>query len=337
MDWKLPLVLAAMLLSSELSSARAEGDLDTIRSDVRSPPPESVSPAAPPSAAPSERPKPSEDGGDHSAIAEEAKGNLVLGGLALGAVAALSPYWLPRALMHDESCEAHFPRFPYDNTPGYLESDAWLSGFTADKVLAETLADATGSPSALSGGPDGDPTRPPKGSLITLSLDPSARRWGGQFRADYANEFDNLTGIGGQLILETTSRWGVDTSAQYLRERIPGDGLDHLMLGDCNLVYRFAQSPRAQMRMGLGANWLNDSTRTDLGCNFTYGGDFFPCKPWVLSSAIDWGTLGHAGLFRFRTTAGVIFNRFESYVGYEYLDVGTTQGNFLIGGVRVWF
>ena len=147
---------------------------------------------------------------------------------------------------------------------------------------------------------------------MTLSIDPSTRRWGGQFRADYADEFDHLTGVGGQLILETTSRLGIDTSVQYLRERLPGGGFDHLTFGDCNLVYRFAQSPRAQMRMGIGANWLNDSTRTDLGFNFTYGGDFFPCKPWVLSSAIDWGTLGHAGLFRFRTTAGVILNRFES-------------------------
>ena len=338
--WKLPLTLA-ILLSTLPSSVRAEGDLDAIRSDVRTPPPESVSPAAPPSSAPSEQRKPSEDGSDHSPAAEEAEGNLILGGLVLGTVAAsaaaLSPYWLPRALLHDEGCEAHFPRFPYDNVPGYLMSDAWLSGFTADKVLAEALADATGSQSALPGGPDGAPTKLPKGSLITLSLDPSARRWGGQFRADYANEFDSLIGVGGQLILETTSRWGVDASAQYLRERLPGDDFDHLTLGDCNLVYRFAQGPRAQMRTGLGANWLNDTTRTDLGFNFTYGGDFFPRKPWVLSSAIDWGTLGRAGLFRFRTTAGVIFNRFESYVGYEYLDIGTTQGNFLIGGLRVWF
>jgi hypothetical protein len=57
----------------------------------------------------------------------------------------------------------------------------------------------------------------------------------------------------------------------------------------------------------------------------------------VLSAAIDWGTLGHAGLFRFRTTAGVIVNRFEGCVAYEYRDIGTTRGNFLIGGVRVWF
>jgi hypothetical protein len=64
---------------------------------------------------------------------------------------------------------------------------------------------------------------------------------------------------------------------------------------------------------------------------------FFPRKPWVVSAAIDWGTLGHAGLFRFQTTAGLIFDRFESYIGYEYLDIGATQANFLLGGLRVWF
>jgi hypothetical protein len=91
------------------------------------------------------------------------------------------------------------------------------------------------------------------------------------------------------------------------------------------------------MRMGVGMNWLNDPTQTDLGVNFTYGGDFFPRKPWVISGEIDAGTLGNAGLFRFRTSLGLIFRRFETYVGYEYSDIGRTQDNFFISGVRVWF
>jgi hypothetical protein len=257
-------------------------------------------------------------------------------GVLAAAYVASSPFWLPRVLMHDDSSQAHFPQFPYDNTQGYLESDAWLSGFTTETALAEALG-GTGSQPLASTGANANPTDPPKGPLVTLSVDPSARRWGGQFRGEYGDNFGRLTGVGGELILETTSRFGIDTSFQHLTERLPGADDDHLNLGDCNLIYRFAQSPRAQMRMGLGANWLNDSTRTDLGFNFTYGGDFFPRKPWVLSSAIDWGTLGHAGLFRFRATGGVIVNRFEGYLGYEYLDIGSTQDNFLIGGVRVWF
>ncbi len=71
--------------------------------------------------------------------------------------------------------------------------------------------------------------------------------------------------------------------------------------------------------------------------NFTYGVDFFPKRPWVVSSTLDWGTLGHTDLFRFQTSAGLILNRLETYVGYEYFDLGRTQTNSLIGGVRIWF
>ena len=325
------LILGTVLLAS----ARAESTLDTIRSDVRTPPPPNSSP--PP---PAEKPSPRCDDG-YNDDNGELDGSLFLGGLALGSAVVTSPYWVPRVMMNDDSSEVCFPRFPYDDTRGYLVSEAWLSGFTARKVLAAATHDATGSPLAPpSGSPDGsgvDPAQLSDDSLVTLSLDPSVRRWGAHVRADYADEFADLTGVGGQFILETTSRWGFDASYQYLGERLPGGGFDHLSLGDGNVVYRFAQSPRAQMRMGIGVNWLDDATRTDCGFNFTYGGDFFPRKPWVVSAAIDWGTLGHAGLFRFRTTVGVVVNRFETYVGYEYLDIGSTQGNFLIGGVGVWF
>jgi hypothetical protein len=326
----LPLLLATIVLLSPIVRVRAEGDLDAIRSDVRTPPAEPAAPPAPPSTPP-ERPGPKSEGSNPFDGYEDEKGNLMFAGLVVGAIAVTTPYWLPRALLDDEDSEAFFARFPYDNAPGFLISDDWCSGFTAEKVLAETLAEKP------AGTDPGDPTKPPQGSLVSLGIDPSARRWGGQFRADYADEFDNLTAVGGRLVLESTSRWGVDTSAHYLREQLSGGGYDHLTLGDCNLVYRFAQGKRGEMRMGLGANWMNDASRTDLGFNFTYGGDFFPRKPWVLSSEIDWGTLGRAGLFRFRTTGGVIWNRFESYIGYEYLDIGATQSNFLIGGVRVWF
>ncbi len=335
MPCKLPLILGTILLAGLLPSARAEGDLNTIRTDVRTSPPESAAPSSPPA-----EHSPSHDHEHCDAAGREeldnAKGGLFLGGVLVGAYAVASPFWVPRALMNDGSNVAYFPRFPYDNTPGYLKSDAWLSGFTAENVLADALAGSTASQPA-SNDPNAAATQPPLGSLVSVSLDPSSRRWGGQFRADYADNFGHLSGVDGQLILETTSRFGIDTSFRYLTERSSSADDDHLGLGDCNLVYRFAQSPRAQMRTGIGANWLNDSTRTDLGFNFTYGGDFFPARPWVLSAAIDWGTLGHAGLFRFRTTAGVILDRFEGYVGYEYLDIGSTQGNFLIGGVRVWF
>jgi hypothetical protein len=156
-------------------------------------------------------------------------------------------------------------------------------------------------------------------------------------RIEYADTFDELSRIGGQVLWDTSSRWGLDAQLDYLHEDRPGNPNDQLWLGDVNVVYRFAQSPRLQMRSGVGLNWMSDTAGTDLGFNFTYGGDLFPKKPWVLSAEIDWGWLGHAGLFRGRTTLGVQLRRWEVYTGYEYLDVGSTQLNSLLGGVRMWY
>ena len=92
-----------------------------------------------------------------------------------------------------------------------------------------------------------------------------------------------------------------------------------------------------QWRTGFGFNWLDDPVDTDFGFNFTYGADWYPARPWVLSATLDWGTLGHAELFRFHTTAGVLVNRVETYIGYKYLDIDRTQTNSLLAGVRIWF
>ncbi len=73
------------------------------------------------------------------------------------------------------------------------------------------------------------------------------------------------------------------------------------------------------------------------GFNFVYAADFFPLKPWVLSTTLDAGTLGHAALFRFQTTVGAMVGPFEAYTGYEYADVERTHWNGLIAGLRVWF
>ncbi len=158
-----------------------------------------------------------------------------------------------------------------------------------------------------------------------------------RFDADYVNAFDNLDRINGHLLISTASRFEFDTRFQHLAERLAGGGEDQLWNGDCNVTIRFAQSDFAQFRMGLGFNWLNDPARTDLGFNFTYGADIFPAKPWILSSVLDAGTLGHAGLFRFRSTVGVIHKSLEVYTGYEYTDIGTVHWNGLVGGVRLWF
>jgi len=175
------------------------------------------------------------------------------------------------------------------------------------------------------------------GYMTTAGSPETSRRWAARLDAEYVETFDDLDNIGGHLLVSTTSRFGLDTSLNRLQERLPGDQRDELWIGDCNLVWRFAQSERAEFRTGIGVNWLDDAARTDLGFNFTYGLDLYPHEPWVFSTVIDWGTLGHAGLFRIRTTVGAMVRNVEVYTGYEYSDIGRTQWNGLIGGLRIWF
>jgi hypothetical protein len=161
--------------------------------------------------------------------------------------------------------------------------------------------------------------------------------WSLRARAEWADDFNDVDRLGGHVLLSTTSRWGIESEFYRYRENVAGGGHDHLWAGDMNLLYRFAQSERVQMRVGLGCNWLHDDADTDFGFNLTYGGDWFPFKPWVVSATLDWGWLHHASLFHFRTTVGVVVWGAEVYTGYDYYDVGNTQINGLVGGVRLWF
>ena len=161
--------------------------------------------------------------------------------------------------------------------------------------------------------------------------------WGGHFRAEYANDFDDLSRIGGRLILEHTLRVGIDAEWNYWQETFSNGTHDQLTTGDVNFVYRFAQNEHIAMRSGIGFNWLDDRRDTNYGFNFTYGLDYFPCEPWIISADIDYGTLGARTLFHGRVTAGIIFHHAEVYVGYDYYDVGEVALNGLVAGVGFWF
>ena len=239
-------------------------------------------------------------------------GFIVIESARLAFYAFTSPFWGPHAALEDDLCTyGCFPRFPYDHVPGYLMSDPRDCWPEDPNCAVDPMRS------------DRWPAKP--------------RTWAARLRMEYADEFHDVERISGHLLLSTRSRVGLDTETSYLEERLPGGMQDELWLGDCNVVCRFAQGERAQFRTGLGFNWLDDPEDTDFGFNFTYGADLFPRRPWVLSATIDWGTLGEAELFRFRTTGGVVVYGVEVYTGYEYLDIDSTQTNALMGGVRIWF
>jgi hypothetical protein len=237
-------------------------------------------------------------------------GDLYMGALFVAGAAVTSPWWLPHWAAGDQfDVPGYFPQFPYQPGPGYM-----IIGSLDAKLDSNCPEDLR--------------------RLLTSSND--RRTWAGRFDLEYANEFDNLSRMGGHLLVSTTSRFELDLEASRFEEHLFSGETDHLWIGDANLSYRFAQNEYVQFRSGLGMNWMADG-RADVGFNFTYGADFFPARPWVISANLDWGTLGHAELFRFRTTVGAIVNRFEVYTGYEYFDLGNTQANSLLAGIRLWF
>jgi hypothetical protein len=344
--------ISIFLIIWALSSAvYAEGDLLTIRDDVRGLSPNVPSPVSTPATVSTQQKSPATEEEcnrqDGQPSISDYEGYCFPYFIIGVGYAAIAPYSVPRICLRDDSSvKGYFPRYPYQSDTGYIikEIKPVQPVITADQMAGNKFVKAPQSEDlSIYPRPDipPDAAAPPENSSVPGYMNilpmPFGKTWACQVQADCFDNFDALNGVSGQLIFETTSRWGFQTSFHAFCEDLHDSRYDHLALGDFNLIYRFAQHPRGQMRMGIGANWLTDPIQTDLGFNFFYGGDFFPHKPWVISAEIDWGTLGHAGLFRFRTTTGLIIRNFEPYIGYEYSDIGTTQDNFFISGVRVWF
>lgn len=173
--------------------------------------------------------------------------------------------------------------------------------------------------------------------MIPRIDDQPKREWAGQLSGDFGSDLDQLTRIHVRGLLETgPTRLGVDAQASYLNE-VLGLNTDCLWYGDFNLVFRFAQSENMAMRAGVGVNWLADRRDDDYGINVTYGGDWFPANPLVVSSHLDFGSVGHATLFHAQATVGVVWHGLETYLGYDHLSINSVGVDLLIGGIRVWF
>ncbi len=156
-------------------------------------------------------------------------------------------------------------------------------------------------------------------------------------RTEYADDFDSISRIGTHLRFDTTKRFGFDGEVNYWQEALAARQHDDLWTGDANAVLRFAQADWMQMRTGIGLNWLADDVDTNLGFNFTYGGDFFPADPWVISAEIDLGSLGDETLVHGRFTTGLQWHRAEVFVGYDYYKVDRTELTGVVSGLRLWF
>lgn len=177
-----------------------------------------------------------------------------------------------------------------------------------------------------------------QGSMVLEPADDTyTKPWHLKLRGDVVNDFDTVYRAGGHFLFDTTMRLGLDGEMNYRSEQFLPDARDSLLTGDLNLLFRLAQTEFIQIRSGIGVNWLDDSDRDATGINFTYGADWTPADPWVISSEIDWGRVGEAGLFHGRLTVGIHYRHVELFSGYDYTDIGKSQMGGLVGGMRFWF
>jgi hypothetical protein len=155
-------------------------------------------------------------------------------------------------------------------------------------------------------------------------------------QGDYGSDFDSLSQGHVRIFGERDSRIGFDTEFFYRKEQLR-PGTDELWHGDFNLTYRFAQNEHWQFRAGLGVNWLTDDRDSNLGFNATYGAEWFPVKPWVLNSSLDWGRIGSTSLLHLRNTVGVTKSGWGVFTGHDYLRIGDERIHAWVNGVEYRF
>jgi len=161
--------------------------------------------------------------------------------------------------------------------------------------------------------------------------------WLGRVQYEFGSDSQDLDRNGIGFLLEHISGFGIDFDWDSYTEELPGGDHDELHVGEFNFLYRVAQSEHLLMRAGIGVGWLGDRFQTDAGVNFTIKADYMPSQPFVLSSELDFGTLGDAESFHAAGSIGAMIGRCEVYGGYDYRRIGKVEIEGPQIGLRFWF
>jgi hypothetical protein len=238
------------------------------------------------------------------ALFSSADGDLSVGVILVGGV-ALSPFYVPALLLDDG----------YDNRM-YFAPHPYAEPYRGYQIVSTELAS----------------------ELYHFDTEAIPRdSWAVRISVENGNDFNGLNRFNGQFKAEHASRWGIVTNWNWFVERLACGCTDETVISDTNLTFRFAQNEIASLYTGLGFRMLTDRHQTDFGFNFTYGGDWFPVRPIVVSGVFDVGTLGNAAVIHTRGTIGAIWQGWEVFTGYDFLRIGSVNLHGPLAGVRWWF
>lgn len=109
-----------------------------------------------------------------------------------------------------------------------------------------------------------------------------------------------------------------------------GGGRSWAGLGSFEVLYRFADSPILSFHSGLGyMQWVDP--RVGHGIELSYGFDAYPLRPISFGSRVSLGVAGQAGVVQWRSYLGVLIERYEIQISYDYLTIGGVQ----LGGAGI--
>lgn len=153
----------------------------------------------------------------------------------------------------------------------------------------------------------------------------------------YGTDFDNLDSWNGQFQVDHQGVLGFEFQWAHLTEKLTGLPRDSLNLADFNLTWRLIEHEALILRCGGGLNLLADRFGTTADYNLTLSADFFPVRPVVTRFEFDYGELGAIHQTHLLTTVGLNLRHVEVLTGYEYRNLGGTEIDGPLLGMRLWW
>lgn len=166
--------------------------------------------------------------------------------------------------------------------------------------------------------------------------------FGGAVRGEYTDCGDGLKRYA-EAIQVSFTYLRLETEWQRYIEHLPNGSTDSLTLGTLGVAIAFPVKDHITLTIGAGASFYHDPSGDETGWYGKAGLEIYPIRPLILNAEV-WGGYVRADEFDAETfigggraTAGVIWNRFELYGGWQatWIEAVTLSGPTI--GLRVWF